>query len=126
MNHTGVVSTGWRLQAFRNLEFVTSGLDRDAQQLSRERHQLFDPDRLEAQFGAERLDFVPHVGRSTSDRGEHWELMAGPRSYMGTENIFTLGDVSIHITALDQTKCAGKVLDWKDGVGVFEGGTPIV
>jgi len=52
--------------------------------------------------------------------------MAGPRSYMGTENIFTLGDVSIHITALDQTKCAGKVLDWKDGVGVFEGGTPIV
>jgi hypothetical protein len=71
-------------------------------------------------------DFVPHVGRGTSDRGEHWELMAGPRSYMGAENIFTVGDVSVHITALDQTKCAGKVLDWKDGVGVFEGGTPII
>ena len=46
--------------------------------------------------------------------------MAGPQSYMGPENIFTVDDVSVHITALDQAQCARKILDWRDDVGVFE------
>jgi hypothetical protein len=69
-------------------------------------------------------DFVPHVGWCTSERGEHWALMAGPRSYMGAKNIFTVNDVPVHITTLDQTRCVGRVLDWRDDIGVFEVGTP--
>ena len=62
MNHTGVASTGSRRQAFRNLDVRhVQGLNRDAQQLARERHQLLEPERLEAQLGAERPDFVRTV-----------------------------------------------------------------
>jgi hypothetical protein len=71
-------------------------------------------------------DFVPHVGRYTYDGEEHWGLMAGPRSYMGAENIFTVGDVSVHSTALDQTECAGGILNWKDGAVVLERCTPTI
>ena len=58
MNQTGVASTGSRRQAFRNRELCT-GLfaDRDVEELAREGDELFEPERLVAQLGAQRLDF---------------------------------------------------------------------
>jgi hypothetical protein len=55
MNQTGVRSTGSRRQAFKKRNSVTHG---HGQQIARQRDELIEPERLVAQLGAERPDFV--------------------------------------------------------------------
>jgi hypothetical protein len=53
MNQTGVASTGLRRQAFRNRDSCTSVSDGNAQQLSRQRDELLEPERLVSELRAE-------------------------------------------------------------------------
>src|SRR5688500_18949300 len=77
MNHTGVVSTGSRLQALRNLESATSGFGGYAEEFAGQRPQLLDPDWLEAQLSAQRRDFVAHVVFETIVPGDDRDGRAG-------------------------------------------------
>ena len=56
----------------------------------------------------------------------NWAIHFFSRQYMHHEDIFELDDVSVHIEADHRRRLVGRLLDWKEGIGVFEVESPNV
>src|SRR5689334_20684976 len=73
MNHTGVASTGSRRQALMNR--VAAAVSVHLEERTRKAHEVLEPHRLEAQFGAQLAELVRHrvvekiVAGDDGDRG---------------------------------------------------------
>jgi hypothetical protein len=82
----------------------------------------------EARIPREHPDSMVCLGWHTSfPEGrplEHWGISAFARGYMREQDIFTVDDVSFAVAAHDQSRAAGCVLDYRDGVGVIQIDTP--
>ncbi len=58
----------------------------------------------------------PYSGPERHD----WALLAFDRRYMRREDIFTIDDFSVHISAADQQRMCGRTLDLNIGHGVVD------
>src|SRR3954466_12015714 len=82
----------------------------------------------EARIPREHPDFLVCLGCYTSSPGgkplEHWSISAFSRSYMRDQDIFTVDGVQFAVAPDDQSRAAGRTLDYRDGVGVVPMNTP--
>lgn len=82
----------------------------------------------EARIPREHRDFMVCLGWHTSFHEgkplEHWGISAFSRSYMRGQGIFTVNGVQFAVAPHDQSRAAGHVLDYRDGVGVVQIDTP--
>jgi hypothetical protein len=78
----------------------------------------------EARIPREHPDFMVCLGWHTSFPDgkplEHWGIVAFSRGYMRDQDIFTIDGVHFAVAPHDQSRAAGYVLDYRDGVGVVQ------
>ena len=74
-------------------------------------HRRDTPDALPS-ITWSRCHSGPRAG--TSD----WSLQSLSRKFLRAEDIFTVGDISVHIDAQERHRLAGRVLDWSEKEGL--------
>jgi hypothetical protein len=70
-----------------------------------------DPDALPS-FSWCRFESGPRAG--TWD----WSLQSFSRKFKAADDIFTVGDISVHVAADERLRLAGRVLDWIEDEGL--------
>jgi hypothetical protein len=79
--------------------------------------------RITAEHRRETPDALPSITWSRFHSGPRagtsdWSLQSLSSKYMRAEDIFTVGDISVHIAADERRRLAGRVLDWVEADGL--------
>ncbi len=81
-------------------------------------HQRDDPEALPS-FAWCRFEAGPRAGTW------NWALHSYSRKFMRAEDIFTVGDISVHVPADERRRLAGLVLDWIEAEGLVAHENPV-
>ena len=80
--------------------------------------------RTTAECNVDEPDMLPSIDWCEFNAGPRagtwdWSLHFFSRKFMRADDIFTVGDISVHIAANERGRLSGRVLDWVEGDGLI-------